>query len=150
MVIIEIINKPIKSFLITNDANQNGAELVFNGRVRGTEKGKPIQYLEYEYYEGMAEAELKLLANKVCKKFTINHLYCRHRVGKVKAGEISIHIIILSKHRKEAIRAMDWFIIKLKNKLIIIKAGIKYSILILGDGFYKIVFLYHSIKARST
>ena len=75
MVIVEIINKPIKSFLITNDANQNGAELVFNGRVRGTEKGKPIQYLEYEYYEGMAKAELKRLANNACKNFTINHLY---------------------------------------------------------------------------
>ena len=124
MVIVEIINEPIESFQITNGDNQNGAELVFNGKVRGTEKGKPIKYLEYEYYEGMAEAELKLLANKVCKKFTINHLYCRHRVGKVKAGEISIHIIILSKHRKEAIKAMDWFIIKLKKNVPIWKWAI--------------------------
>ena len=124
MVIIEIANKSIKSFGITNDDNQNGAELVFNGRVRGTEKGKPIKYLEYEYYEGMAEAELKHLANKVCKKFIINHLYCRHRVGKVKAGELSIHIMILSKHRKEAIKAMDWFIFELKKNVPIWKWAI--------------------------
>ena len=124
MVIVEIINKPIKSFQITNDDNKNGAELVFNGRVRGTEKGKPIKYLEYEYYEGMAETELKSLANDACKNFTVNHLYCRHRVGKVKACEISIHIIILSKHRKEAIKAMDWFIFELKKNVPIWKWAI--------------------------
>ena len=67
MVIIEIINEAIESFQIVNGDNQNGAELVFNGKVRGTEKGKPIKYLEYEYYEGMAEAELKHLANNACK-----------------------------------------------------------------------------------
>ena len=106
MVIIEIINEPIESFQIANGDNQNGAELVFNGKVRATEKGKPIKYLEYEYYEGMAEAELKRLANNACKNFTINHLYCRHRVGKVKPSEISIHIIILSKHRKKQL--MQW------------------------------------------
>ena len=66
----------------------------------GTKKAKPIKYLEYEYYEGMAEAELKRLANNACKNFTINHLYCRHRVGKVKPSEISIHIIILSRLRE--------------------------------------------------
>ena len=49
MVIIEIINEAIESFQIVNGDNQNGAELVFNGKVRGTEKGKPIKYLEYEY-----------------------------------------------------------------------------------------------------
>lgn len=124
MVIVEIINKPIKSFQITNDDNKNGAELVFNGRVRATERGKPIKYLEYEYYEGMAETELKSLANDACKNFTVNHLYCRHRVGKVKAGEISIHIIILSKHRKEAIKAMDWFIFELKKNVPIWKWAI--------------------------
>ena len=50
-----------------------------------TERGKPIKHLEYEYYEGMAETELKSLANDACKNFTVNHLYCRHRVGKVKS-----------------------------------------------------------------
>ena len=124
MVVIEIINEAIESFQIVNGDNQNGAELVFNGKVRGTEKGKPIKYLEYEYYEGMAEAELKRLANNACKNFTINHLYCRHRVGKVKPGEISIHIIILSKHRKEAINAMDWFIFELKKNVPIWKWAI--------------------------
>ena len=74
MVIVEIINEPIESFQITNGDNQNGAELVFN--------------------------------------------------GKVKPGEISIHIIILSKHRKEAINAMDWFIFELKKNVPIWKWAI--------------------------
>jgi molybdopterin synthase catalytic subunit len=130
MVIVEIINNPIQSFNLNNNDNQNGAELVFNGRVRGTENGKPIKYLEYEQYEGMAEAELTKIANKVCKIFSVNDLFCRHRIGKVKTGDISLHILILSKHRKEAIEAMDWFILELKKhvpiwKWVILNNGTK-------------------------
>ena len=124
MVIVEIVNNPIKSFNLNNNENQNGAELVFNGRVRGTENGEPIKYLEYEQYEGMAETELTHIANKVCKKFPINDLFCRHRIGIVKAGDISLHALILSKHRKEAIEAMDWFILELKKNVPIWKWAI--------------------------
>ncbi len=58
MVIVEIINGPIVPFPSNDDRNQDGAELVFNGRVRDSEHGHKIVALEYEQYEGMAEAEL--------------------------------------------------------------------------------------------
>lgn len=130
MIVVEIISEPIKSFQPQNNNSQNGAELVFNGRVRGVENGEPIKYLDYEQYEGMAETELRNLANKACSKFPINDLFCRHRVGKVKAGETSLHVVILSKHRKESIEAMDWFILELKKhvpiwKWAILKDGIR-------------------------
>ena len=55
MVIVEIINEPIESFQIANGDNQNGAELVFNGKVRATEKGKPIKYLEFMVHMSQKE-----------------------------------------------------------------------------------------------
>ena len=62
MIIVEIVNGPILSFPSSDDRQQDGAELIFNGRVRATENRKNIISLEYEQYEGMAEAELTLLA----------------------------------------------------------------------------------------
>ena len=114
MVIIEIINGPLTPFSSNNHQNRNGAELTFNGRVRDTEHGKAIDALEYEQYEGMAEAELTELANEICQKFPIKDLFCKHRMGWVGIGETSLHVSIWSKHRKEAYAANEYIIDWLK------------------------------------
>jgi len=124
MVKAEIINGPIDFFPSVDNRQQDGAELVFNGRVRATEHGKNITALEYEQYEGMAEAELTQLAEQVMKKFPIHDLFCRHRIGRVDVGETSLHVSIWSKHRKEAIEAMDCFIFELKKRVPIWKWAI--------------------------
>ena len=115
MVKVKIINKPITPFISDDSRKQDGAELIFNGRVRNTENGKEIIALEYEQYEGMAELELKNIAHLTCEQFPINDLFCQHRVGIINIGEISLHVVIWSKHRKEALAAMDWFILRLKK-----------------------------------
>ena len=75
MVKVKIINKPITPFKSDDSRKKDGAELIFNGRVRNTENGKEIIALEYEQYEGMAELELGKIAQLTCKKFPINELY---------------------------------------------------------------------------
>ena len=112
---VKIINKPITQFISDDSRKQDGAELIFNGRVRNTENGKEIIALEYEQYEGMAELELKNIAQLTCEKFSIHDLFCQHRVGTINVGEISLHVVIWSEHRKEALAAMDWFISQLKK-----------------------------------
>jgi len=71
--------------------------------------------LFYEHYKGMAENELKRLAEETVKIFRIHDLYCRHRIGIVKVGEISLHVMILSKHREEGLFALEYFIAELKK-----------------------------------
>jgi len=115
MVKAEIVNGPIDFFPSEDNRQQDGAELVFNGRVRATEDDKNITALEYEYYEGMAEAELTQLAEEAMNKFPIHDLFCRHRIGRVDVGESSLHVSIWSKHRREGLDAMDWFISELKK-----------------------------------
>jgi len=124
MVIVEIVSGPITPFPSEDDHQQDGAELVFNGRVRATEHGENIMALEYEQYDGMAETELIQLANETCKKFPIHDLFCKHRIGKVSVGETSLHVVIWSKHRKEGLEAMIWFIIELKKRIPIWKWAI--------------------------
>ena len=124
MVKTAIVNGPVDFFPSEDNRQQDGAELVFNGRVRATEHGENITALEYEQYEGMAEAELTQLAEEAMKKFPIHDLFCRHRIGRVDVGETSLHVSIWSQHRKEAIEAMDFFIKELKKRVPIWKWAI--------------------------
>ena len=124
MIIIQIVDAPIIPFLSEDNQREKGAELIFNGRVRETEHGKKIKYLEYEQYEGMAKAELKIIAKETQKKFPITDLFCKHRIGKVSVGEASLHVTIWSKHRREGLEAMSFFIIELKTRVPIWKWAI--------------------------
>ena len=124
MIQVKIVNGPIEFFPSDNNRQKDGAELVFNGRVRDMERGEKITYLEYEQYDGMAEAELKQLAEETAQRFPINDLFCKHRIGKVNIGETSLHVVIWSKHRQEGIDAMSWFIAELKKRIPIWKWAI--------------------------
>ena len=115
MIKVEIVSGKIYPFSSDDSHRGNGAEVVFNGRVRETERGKKIIALEYEQYEGMAEPELKSLAEEAAEKFPITDLLCRHRVGEVPVGEASLHISLWAPHRKEALDALAWFISQLKK-----------------------------------
>tara|TARA_B110000014_G_C19772621_1_gene402024 strand:- start:111 stop:524 length:414 start_codon:yes stop_codon:yes gene_type:complete len=124
MIKVEITKDPVKLFAVDGKRKEDGAELIFNGRVRNMERGKEIIALEYEQYEGMAEVELKKIAKQTCKKFPITDLFCRHRIGIIDVGEISLHVIIWSKHRREGLEAMNWFISELKKHVPIWKWAI--------------------------
>ena len=92
--------------------------------MRETEHGKKIKYLEYEQYEGMAEAELKIIAKETQKNSLLQIFFCKHRIGKVSVGEASLHVTIWSKHRREGLEAMSFFIIELKKRVPIWKWAI--------------------------
>ena len=124
MIQVKIVNGPIEFFPSDNNRQKDGAELVFNGRVRDMELGEKITSLEYEQYDGMAEAELKQLAAETVLKFPINDIFCKHRIGKVYVGETSLHVVIWSEHRKEGLTAMSWFIAELKKRVPIWKWAI--------------------------
>ena len=124
MVKVEIIKGPIFPFSADNERTDAGAELTFNGRVRSIEDDKEITDLEYEQYDGMAEKELKIIAEETINKFSVHDLFCKHRVGKVKVGEVSLHVVIWSKHRKEGLDAMTYFISEIKRNVPIWKWAI--------------------------
>ena len=124
MIHTEITNKYIQPLLSDDTHKNNGAELQFYGRIRDLEHGQPIQALEYEFYEGMAEIELQKLAELTCKKFVINKFYCVHRVGIVPIGEASLLVAIWSKHRVDGLDAMAWFISQLKKDVPIWKNAV--------------------------
>ena len=124
MVLTEIISGPLSPFPSDDSRTNEGAELVFNGRVRDKEDGKKIIALDYEHYEEMADNELQKLAENTARKFKIIDLFCYHRIGSIPVGESSLHVVIWSKHRRESIDAMDYFIKELKKSVPIWKWAI--------------------------
>mgnify|MGYP001271967432 CR=1 FL=1 len=117
MIDIQIVNEPIKYFEFDENRVEDGSELLFNGRVRSKENNILIEGLEYEQYEGMAKNELMEIAKESLIKFSIHDLFCKHRIGKIKVGETSLHVVIWSKHRKEGFEAMSYFISELKKRV---------------------------------
>jgi len=108
VVLTEIVPAPIVPFPSDNTRREEGAELVFNGRVRGTEQGQDILALEYEHYEGMAEQELQSLADETMAKFLIQDIFCRHRVGRITIGEAMTYFI---RELKERVPIWKWAIL---------------------------------------
>ena len=118
MINIQITTKRINYFQFDENRTEDGSELFFNGRVRSKEEGKVIKALEYEQYEGMAESELKLLAEESIQKYPISDIFCIHRIGKINVGETSLHVAVWSKHRKEGFEAISYFISELKEEFL--------------------------------
>lgn len=124
VVTTQIVTGRIVPLKIQRGRGDKGSELVFNGRVRCCEGDEEIVALEYEHYEGMAQKELQAVAEEAARKFPIHHLLCRHRVGKVPVGHVSLWVSIWSEHREEGFDAMVWFISQLKKRVPIWKWAI--------------------------
>lgn len=125
MIVTELIGAPLPPLAEEPGSPECGSELVFHGRVRGRERDEPILGLFYEHYEGMAESELRILAEETAETFGLQSLLCLHRVGEVPVGEASVRVVLRSKHRVESLQALAFFIRELKRRVPIWKWGIR-------------------------
>jgi len=124
MIKTEILDHPLPPIPPDDTRRDDGAEVVFHGRVRAEEFGQAIAALDYEHYAGMAEKELRTLAEETVDRFGIHDLICQHRVGRIPVGEVALRVTIWSRHRAEAFSALDWFVLELKKRVPIWKWGV--------------------------
>jgi molybdopterin synthase catalytic subunit len=82
-----------------------GAIATFIGTTRRRSRGREVVRLEYEAYEGMAEAEMARVAEAVREKHDVLAIAIHHRVGVVGIGETSVVIAISAPHRAAALDA---------------------------------------------
>lgn len=100
-----------------------GAVLMFRGIVRPHEKHSeatdliedPIEGLRYQVYQPMTTRELARLASIQAREHGVLAVDVHHSEGFVAAGECSFILQVAGKHRGEAIRFMDEFIIEMKR-----------------------------------
>ena len=94
-----------------------GAIATFTGTTRAHSRGRDVIRLEYEAYEGMAEAEMERIAATLREKFALVDVAIHHRVGVVEIGQTSVVIAVSSAHRADALAACAEAIDTLKGSV---------------------------------
>ena len=82
-----------------------GAIATFLGTTRVQSRGRTVIRLEYEAYEGMAEAEMERIAQELLARHDLCAIAIHHRVGRVDIGETSVVIAVSAPHRQDALAA---------------------------------------------
>ncbi|MDK2745163.1 MAG: molybdenum cofactor biosynthesis protein MoaE [Nitrospira sp. BO4] len=92
-----------------------GGVSVFLGTARDRSKGREVDSLTFEHYEGMAQTTLREIRERALKDFDILELLIIHRYGEITIGENIVLIIAGAEHRADAFRACKWAIDELKQ-----------------------------------
>jgi molybdopterin synthase catalytic subunit len=82
-----------------------GAIATFTGTTRANARGREVVRLEYEAYEGMAEAEMERIAGELGERYELIGVAIHHRIGIVGIGETSVVIAVSAAHRGDALAA---------------------------------------------
>ncbi|HEY4347968.1 MAG TPA: molybdenum cofactor biosynthesis protein MoaE [Gaiellaceae bacterium] len=82
-----------------------GAIATFSGTARRHSRGRVVEYLDYEGYEGMAEEMMAKLAAALKERYDLHEIAIHHRVGRVALGEPSVVIAVSASHRADALAA---------------------------------------------
>lgn len=96
-------------------AESQGGLVTFTGAVRDHSHGKAVTKLEYEAYGPMAEKKLAQIGAEAAEKWPGTRVAVVHRVGTLAPGELAVVIAVSAPHRKEAFRACEYVIDRLKE-----------------------------------
>ena len=94
-----------------------GGFCAFEGWVRDTNAGEPVDGLDYEAYAELAVAEGERIIAEAVAAFDIVDARCVHRVGTLAIGDVAIWIGVAAPHRDAAFRACRYIIDEAKRRL---------------------------------
>ena len=92
-----------------------GGISIFLGTARDRSKGRDVDSITFEHYEGMAQTKLREIRERALKDFDIIEVAILHRYGEIGIGENIVLIVVGAEHRAEAFRACQWAIDELKQ-----------------------------------
>jgi MoaE-MoaD fusion protein len=92
-----------------------GGIATFLGIARDRSRGRDVDGITFEHYEGMAQKKLRDIRERALKDFDILELLIIHRHGEIAIGENIVLIIAGAEHRADAFRACKWAIDELKQ-----------------------------------
>ena len=97
----------------SNNSNV-GAIVSFVGTVRDI-RSKSLSSMTLEYYPGMTEKSLELIATKAREKWGLQNITIIHRIGTLNVNDQIVLVITTSKHRQEAFDSCNFIIDYLKT-----------------------------------
>ena len=119
-----LVSGPIGSSLIVeyidrlSDDKESGAHSIFLGQVRNDKINEhTVKAIEYSAYEEMVEKEAQKIRNTVLAAYSdVNNVVIIHSTGIVRAGEISLFVMVTAGHRDQATRACRHAVEMIKEK----------------------------------
>ena len=94
-----------------------GACVVFEGWVRNHHLGQPVRELHYEAFDVMAQLEGNAIMVEIELRFPGSAVFCVHRTGALRVGELAVWIGVASAHRAAAFLACRQAIEEIKRRL---------------------------------
>ena len=94
-----------------------GAIATFIGTTRIESRGRTVEHLDYEAYEGMAEQVMIEIASSLKARYDLCEIAIHHRTGRVDIGEASVVIAVSAPHREDALAACKDAIDTLKQQV---------------------------------
>ena len=92
-----------------------GGIATFLGIARDRSRGRDVDGITFEHYEGMAQKKLCEIRERAVKDVDVLELLIIHRYGEIAIGENIVLIIAGAEHRADAFRACKWAIDELKQ-----------------------------------
>jgi molybdopterin synthase catalytic subunit len=119
-----LINGPVTTSIISEAVEQvgklkdAGGHSIFLGQVRADNiAGKQVVAIEYSAYESMVKAEAEKINKEILYSFNnVRSIEIIHSAGIVKAGEISLFVIVSAGHRQHAIEACHQTVEMIKER----------------------------------
>jgi molybdopterin synthase catalytic subunit len=129
---MHLINGPVTSGAISEiiakggENQECGAHSLFLGRVRRDQAdGKFVRAIEYSAYEEMVTAEADKIFKSIMSEFDdVKTLEIIHSKGLVKAGEISLLVMVSAGHRDHSSKACAKAVELIKERIPIWKKEI--------------------------
>ncbi|MBE0675941.1 MAG: molybdenum cofactor biosynthesis protein MoaE [Bacteroidales bacterium] len=107
--------------VISRDASgtETGGISVFAGQVRADiVGGRSVSAIEYSCYESMLNDAVGSITDIVLRAFSdVKSVTVMHSTGVVKAGEISLLVVVTAGHRDHAMRACNHTVELVKERL---------------------------------
>lgn len=119
MVEFELSDTPIDADALRRRLDQrgSGAVVIFEGRVREHNRGRPVDRIEYEAYAPLALAEGRAVAAESAAAHGLAEVLIVHRTGTVALGEIAVWIGVSAPHRGAAFAGCQQAIDTLKARV---------------------------------
>lgn len=120
-----LINGPVTAEKISliigklSNKTDSGAHSIFLGMVRADKiDGKSVIAIEYSAYEAMVMAEVLKIKEIIFSEFQeVKMIEIIHSAGKVRAGEISLFVLVSAGHRHQATDACAKTVELIKERL---------------------------------
>jgi molybdopterin synthase catalytic subunit len=110
---------PLPSLIeyLKGSSDEVGAVAIFIGVVRGVSGDGKVLKLCYEAHETLAHKVLEEVVEDVKKKYGLIDVVAEHRLGDVLAGEDIMYVLVASKHRDEAYKALTELVDRIKREV---------------------------------